>query len=58
MLLLDPVVGGVGFVAQLWMLAAGVVAIRQALDFGIVRALLTALLGIVPYWIVLALVLH
>lgn len=58
LLLLDPVVGGIGFVAHLWMLAAGVVAIRQALDFGTLRALLTALLGVVPYWVVLALVLH
>lgn len=58
LLLLDPVVGGVGLIVQLWMLAAGVVAIRQALDFGIWRALLTAVIGIIPYWLALALVLH
>lgn len=58
LLLLDPVVGGVGLIVQLWMLVAGVVAIRQALDFGFWRALLTAVLGIIPYWLVLALVLH
>ncbi len=55
---LDPVVGGIGFAVQIWTLAAGVVAIRRALGFGTVRALVTALLGIVPYWVILALVLH
>lgn len=58
LLLLDPLVGGVGLAVQIWMLAAGVAAIRQALDSGTWRALLTALIGIVPYWLVLALVLH
>lgn len=58
LLLLDPVVGGVGLIVQLWMLAAGVVAIRQALDLGMWGSLLTAVLGIIPYWLVLALVLH
>lgn len=58
LLVLDPVVGGVGLIVHLWLLVAGVVAIRQALNFGIWRALLTAVLGIVPYWLVLALVLH
>lgn len=58
LIVLAPVVGGIGFALQAWMLAAGVVAIRQALDFGTRKAVLTALLGVVPYWIVLALVLH
>lgn len=58
LLVLDPVVGGFGFVVQVWMLAAGVVAVRQVLGFGTVSALMTVLPGIVPYWIVLALVLH
>lgn len=58
LIVLAPVVGGIGFVVQAWMLAAGVVAIRQALDFGTWRAVLTALLGVLPYWFVLALVLH
>lgn len=58
LLLLDPVVGGVGLIVQLWMLVAGVVAIRQTLGFGFWRALLTAVLGIIPFWLVLALVLH
>ena len=58
LIVLAPVVGGIGFVAQGWMLAAGVIAIRQALDFGTVKAVLTALVGVLPYWFVLALVLH
>ncbi len=58
LIVLAPVVGGIGFVLQAWMLAAGVIAIRQALDFGTVKAVLTALLGVLPYWAVLALVLH
>ena len=58
LIVLAPVVGGIGFVLQAWMLAAGVIAIRQALDFGTVKAVLTALLGVLPYWFVLALVLH
>lgn len=58
LIVLAPVVGGIGFVVQAWMLAAGVIAIRQALDFGTVKAVLTALLGVLPYWLVLALVLH
>ncbi len=37
-----PMLGyGIVFVAELWMLAAGVVAIRQALDFTTVRAIAT-----------------
>jgi hypothetical protein len=37
-----------GMVA-VWMLAAAIVAIRQALDFGTGKALLTALLGFIAY---------
>jgi hypothetical protein len=33
----------------IWMLFTGIVAIRQALDFGTGRALITALLGLIPY---------
>lgn len=58
LIVLAPVVGGIGFLVQAWVLAAGVIAIRQALDFGTVRAVLTALVGVLPYWFVLALVLH
>jgi hypothetical protein len=40
----------------IWMLFTGVVAIRQALDFGTGRAIATALLGLVPYAILRALI--
>jgi hypothetical protein len=47
--LLLPVVG-------VWMLFTGVIAIRQALDFGTGRAIATALLGLIPYIALRALV--
>jgi hypothetical protein len=41
-----PVVGTLArLVASVWMLVAGIVAIRQALDFGTGKAILTAVLG-------------
>jgi hypothetical protein len=44
-----PVLGGVvSMVVGIWMLVAGIIAIRQALDFGTGRAILTALLGWIP----------
>jgi hypothetical protein len=44
-----PVLGGlVSMVVGIWMLVAGIVAIRQALDFSTGRAILTALLGWIP----------
>lgn len=58
LMVLGPVVGGIHFVAHAWTLAAGVVAVRQACGFGTVRAVVTALCGIVPYWIVVFLVLN
>jgi hypothetical protein len=33
----------------IWLLCTGIVAIRQALDFGTGRAILTAILGAIPY---------
>ncbi|MEX0906719.1 MAG: YIP1 family protein [Gemmatimonadota bacterium] len=49
-LALVPLLGGVvAFVVGLWVLVAGVIAIRQALDFGTGRAIATALLGFIPY---------
>jgi hypothetical protein len=46
-----PLVGGlVGFVVTIWVLMAGIVAIRQALDFSTGKAVLTAILG----WLTLA----
>ena len=46
-----PVLGGVlALVVGIWVLIAGVVAIRQALDFGTGKAIVTAVLG----WLVIA----
>ena len=58
LMVLGPVVGGIHFLAHAWTLAAGVVAVRQACGFGTLRAFVTALCGIVPYWIVVFLVLN
>ena len=45
-----PMVGGViRLVVGFWILVAGIIAIRQALDFGTGRAIATAVLGIIPY---------
>lgn len=50
-----PIVGGlINLVIAPWMLVTGVIAIRQALDFSTGKALLTALLGLLPYWVFLA----
>jgi hypothetical protein len=44
-----PVLGGlVSMAVGIWMLVAGIIAIRQALDFSTGRAILTALLGWIP----------
>ena len=46
-----PIVGGlIRFAVAIWILFAGIIAIRQALDFGTGRAILTAVLG----WLVIA----
>jgi len=46
-----PLVGGlVRFTVGVWILVAGIIAIRQALDFSTGKAVLTAILG----WIVVA----
>lgn len=58
LVVLGPVVGGMHFLAHLWTVLAGVVAIREACGFGTVRAAITALCGIVPYWIVVFLFLN
>ena len=58
LMVLGPVVGGVHFLAHAWTLVAGVVAIREACGFGTVRAVITALCGIVPYWMLAFLVLN
>jgi hypothetical protein len=43
---LDP---ALRIVISLWILAAVIIAIRQALDFGTGRAILTAMLGFIAY---------
>ena len=46
-----PGVGGsVSVVAGLWGLVTGIVAIRQALDFGTGKAILTAIISMVVIW--------
>lgn len=48
---LVPVVGGlIRFVIAVWILIAGIIAIRQALDFSTGKAVLTAVIG----WLALA----
>jgi hypothetical protein len=52
-----PILGGlVRFVVFLWILAAAVIAIRQALDFSTGKAVGTALIGAVAYIVIMALV--
>ena len=45
----------VTLIAGIWMLVTGIVAIRQALDFSTGKAILTAVLGMVAYFLVVAL---
>lgn len=46
-----PVLGGlVRFAVAVWVLIAGIIALRQALDFGTGKAILTAILG----WLAIA----
>ena len=49
-----PLLGGIQFAANAWVLVAGAFAIRHALGIGFVRAIAAAVLGMVPYWIVVA----
>lgn len=52
-----PILGWVlRIVVMFWILAAVIIAIRQALDFGTGKALLTALLGFIVYGILGAIV--
>jgi hypothetical protein len=47
-----PVLGGIiRFVVAIWVLITGIIAIRQALDVGTGKAILTAVLG----WLVIVL---
>ena len=46
-----PLLGGlIRFAIAIWVLIAGIIAIRQALDFGTGKAILTAVIG----WLALA----
>ena len=58
LMVMGPVVGGIHFLAHAWTFVAGVVAIREACGFGTVRAVITAMCGIVPYWALNFLVLN
>lgn len=58
LMVLGPVVGGIHFLAHAWTFLAGVVAIREACGFGTVRAVITAMCGIAPYWLLNFLVLN
>ncbi len=50
-----PVLGGLAvLIAVVWMLIAGIIGIRQALDFSTGRAVLTAVLGFIPWIIAMA----
>lgn len=40
----------IGFGAFVWMLIAGVIAVRQALDFTTGRAIGTCAVALIPYW--------
>ncbi|HET7273994.1 MAG TPA: YIP1 family protein [Longimicrobiaceae bacterium] len=52
-----PLIGGIiGFIVAIWILVAGIIAIRQALDFGTGKAILTAVLGWLAVLIPMALV--
>jgi len=50
-----PVLGwAVEFAVGIWVFVASIIAIRQALDFSTGRAIATALLGFIPYAIMMA----
>lgn len=49
------VAGALGLVVYVWLLVAVLVAIRQALDVSTLRAFMTALLGLIPHALLMAL---
>lgn len=52
-----PILGGIiSFAVAIWGLASMVVAVRQALDFTTGKAILTCIIGIIPYIIILVLI--
>lgn len=49
-----PILGGlVSFVVGIWTLILGIIAIRAAMDFGTGRAIATAIVGFIPFIILL-----
>jgi hypothetical protein len=47
-----PILGGiVGFAAGIWALVAGVIALRQALDITTGQAVITAIIGAIPMFL-------
>src|SRR3954452_16972454 len=52
-----PVLGGiVGLVVFVWLIIAGVVAIRQALDISTGQAVITAIIGFIPMFLIYCLI--
>ena len=50
---LVPVLGGlVSLVVFIWLLVAGVIALRQALDISTPQAVITAIIGIIPMMVI------
>lgn len=51
-----PILGYlVSLVVLIWTLVAGVIAVRQALDFSTWRAIGTCIVGLIPYWLLYSL---
>jgi len=51
-----PVLGGfIGFVAGIWALISGIIAIRQALDITTGQAVITAIIGAIPLFLLICL---
>lgn len=49
-----PIIGGLlGLVGSIWALVAGVIAIRQAMDFDTVKAIVTVVIGWIAMFIIL-----
>lgn len=55
---LTPLVGGIHLAAQGWVLVAGTAGLRRTMGFGTWRAVVTTLVGMVPYWAVQLFYLH
>jgi hypothetical protein len=52
-----PILGGVvGLVVFVWMIVAGVIALRQALDISTGQAVITAIVGFIPMFLLYCLI--